>query len=138
MPWESDRQRRWGNSPAGIAAMGQAKVNEFNQASKGMALPESAASRVAKRMVAAKQGAPKSQRKAMSRSKRVPFAKGGGKPRTVNLGQKGSFQIKHPGVFRAKAQAAGESTAAYAQQEKGAPGATGRQARAAIGLMAMH
>lgn len=40
MPWSSDKQRRWGNSPAGIVAMGQAKVNEFNAASKGANLPE--------------------------------------------------------------------------------------------------
>jgi hypothetical protein len=40
MPWTSDKQRRWGNSPDGIEAMGQAKVDEFNRASKGMKLPE--------------------------------------------------------------------------------------------------
>lgn len=34
MPWVSDKQRRWGNSPAGIAAMGAAKVHEFNEATK--------------------------------------------------------------------------------------------------------
>lgn len=60
--------------------MGQAKVDEFNQASKGMALPESAASRVAKKMVGARFGqraAKKSQAAAMSRSKKkVPFGKG--------------------------------------------------------------
>lgn len=39
MPWDSERQRRWGNSSAGIKAMGQAKVDEFNRASKGMKLP---------------------------------------------------------------------------------------------------
>src|SRR5574337_23141 len=40
MPWKSDAQRRWGNSPSGVAAMGQAKVDEFNAASKGMDVPE--------------------------------------------------------------------------------------------------
>ena len=40
MPWKSDAQRRWGNSSSGIAAMGQAKVNEFNKASKGTNPPE--------------------------------------------------------------------------------------------------
>jgi hypothetical protein len=73
---------------------------------------------------------------------RLYAARSGGKakpkkPVRVNLGQKGSFTIKHPGAFRAKAQAAGESTAAYAQKMKGAGGVTGRQARSAIGLMAM-
>ena len=37
--WRSKKQQRWGNSPAGIKAMGQAKVNEFNQASEGVKLP---------------------------------------------------------------------------------------------------
>jgi hypothetical protein len=35
MPWKSDAQRRWGNSQAGIKAMGKSAVEEFNQASKG-------------------------------------------------------------------------------------------------------
>lgn len=39
MPWKSDRQRKWGNSPAGIKALGKAKVNEFNQASDGKKQP---------------------------------------------------------------------------------------------------
>lgn len=34
MPWKSDKQRRWGNSPTGIAAIGKAKVEEFNEATK--------------------------------------------------------------------------------------------------------
>lgn len=34
-PWKTDKQRRWGNSPAGIKAMGKAKVEEFNDAGKG-------------------------------------------------------------------------------------------------------
>lgn len=59
------------------------------------------------------------------------------KPRKVSLGKKGSFQIKKPGVFRAKAKKAGMSTRAYAQKMKGAPGVTGSQARSAIGLMSM-
>jgi hypothetical protein len=40
MPWRSDKQRRWGNSPAGLAAMGRSKVDEFNQASKGITMKE--------------------------------------------------------------------------------------------------
>lgn len=41
MPWKSDVQRRWGNSPSGKKALGgQAKVDEWNQASKGMKFPE--------------------------------------------------------------------------------------------------
>ena len=37
--WLSEQQEKFGNSPAGIKAMGQAKVNEFNEASKGLKLP---------------------------------------------------------------------------------------------------
>lgn len=40
MPWVSDAQRRWGNSPSGHAALGDKGVNEWNQASKGKSLPE--------------------------------------------------------------------------------------------------
>ncbi len=40
MPWASDKQRRFGNSPTGKAKMGAKVVNEFNQASKGKKLPE--------------------------------------------------------------------------------------------------
>jgi len=40
MPYKSDSQRRWANSPSGIKAMGKKKVNEFNKASKGTELPE--------------------------------------------------------------------------------------------------
>jgi hypothetical protein len=32
MPWASKKQAAWGNSPAGIKAMGKAKVEEFNKA----------------------------------------------------------------------------------------------------------
>lgn len=39
------------------------------------------------------------------------------------------------GQFRAKAQAAGMSTAAYAQKEASAPGLLGKQARLAKTLM---
>lgn len=39
------------------------------------------------------------------------------------------------GQFRAKAQRAGKSTRAYAEQEKGASGKTGKQARLALALM---
>ncbi len=38
MPWKSDKQRRWGNSPAGIKALGKSGVAEWNNASKGMKL----------------------------------------------------------------------------------------------------
>ncbi len=40
MPWKSQKQERWGNSPAGVAKIGQEKVNEFNQASTGLPLPD--------------------------------------------------------------------------------------------------
>jgi hypothetical protein len=35
MPWKSDKQRAWGNSPAGHKALGDAGVAEWNSASKG-------------------------------------------------------------------------------------------------------
>jgi hypothetical protein len=60
------------------------------------------------------------------------------KPKEVNLGSKGSFKIRKPGAFRAKAQRAGLTTREAAQKWKGAAGERGRQARSAIGLMAMH
>lgn len=40
MPWVSAAQRRWGNSPAGHKALGDAGVNEWNAASKGQDPPE--------------------------------------------------------------------------------------------------
>jgi hypothetical protein len=39
------------------------------------------------------------------------------------------------GQFREKAQAAGESTHAYAEEKKAAPGKLGKQARLALALM---
>lgn len=42
--------------------------------------------------------------------------------------------IKHPGAFKAKAKAAGESTSKYAQSKKHAKGKTGSQARLALTL----
>lgn len=39
------------------------------------------------------------------------------------------------GQFRAKAEAAGESTRAFAQEHKGDSGRTGKQARLALALM---
>lgn len=39
MPYKSDSQRKFFNSPAGQAKLGPSVVNEFNQASKGMNLP---------------------------------------------------------------------------------------------------
>jgi hypothetical protein len=39
MPWKSDKQRRWGNSPAGHQALGDAGVAEWNSATKGKKLP---------------------------------------------------------------------------------------------------
>ena len=40
--------------------------------------------------------------------------------------------VKHPGAFRKAAQAHGESTHAYAEKEKDAPGRLGRRARLAL------
>ena len=39
-PWESEAQRRWGNSPSGKKALGAAGVHEWNEATKGKKLPE--------------------------------------------------------------------------------------------------
>lgn len=46
--------------------------------------------------------------------------------------------IKKPGAFKAKAKAAGESTAAYAAEKAKAPGKLGKQARLAQTLMKMN
>jgi hypothetical protein len=59
------------------------------------------------------------------------------KVKVVNLGKKGSFKITKPGALRAKAQAAGQSTAAFAKAHSKGNSETARQSRAAIGLMAM-
>jgi hypothetical protein len=41
MPWKSEAQRRWGNSPAGIKALGgKKKAKEWNDESKGKNRPE--------------------------------------------------------------------------------------------------
>lgn len=40
MPWASDQQRKWGNSPAGHKALGDKAVDEFNNATKGKDLPK--------------------------------------------------------------------------------------------------
>jgi hypothetical protein len=39
MPFKSKAQMRWGNSPAGHAALGDAGVKEFDAATKGKMLP---------------------------------------------------------------------------------------------------
>lgn len=39
MPWKSKKQAAWGNSEAGKEAMGEEAVDEFNDASQGMKLP---------------------------------------------------------------------------------------------------
>lgn len=58
------------------------------------------------------------------------------KKKRVDIGEH-SFTIKKPGDFRRRAQAAGKSTREYAREEKGASGKVGREARSALGLMAM-
>ena len=40
MPWKSEQQRKWGNSPAGRSALGVSGVAEWNRATKGMKLPQ--------------------------------------------------------------------------------------------------
>lgn len=39
MPWKSQAQKRWGNSPSGQKALGKAGVAEWNAATKGKKLP---------------------------------------------------------------------------------------------------
>lgn len=41
MPWKSEKQRRWGNSAEGKKELGESKVHEYNEASRGEKLPES-------------------------------------------------------------------------------------------------
>lgn len=60
------------------------------------------------------------------------------KPHHVDLGEKGSFTIKHPGALRRAAAKAGESTREFAETHKKGNSVTARRSRAAIGLMAMH
>lgn len=40
MPFVSEAQRRWGNSPSGQEALGKEGVKEWNSATKGKSLPE--------------------------------------------------------------------------------------------------
>ena len=47
MPYSSDRQRRWAHTKTGTAKLGAAAVREFDSASKGKELPESASQRMA-------------------------------------------------------------------------------------------
>jgi hypothetical protein len=46
MPWVSEAQRKWGNSPAGHKALGSKGVAEWNNASKGKALPSRASKHI--------------------------------------------------------------------------------------------
>lgn len=46
--------------------------------------------------------------------------------------------IKHPGAFKAKAEAAGKTTSEFAEEKAGAPGKLGKEARLASTLMGMH
>ena len=39
MPWKSDKQRKWGNSPTGRKKLGKDVVEEYNKKSKGTKLP---------------------------------------------------------------------------------------------------
>jgi len=40
MPFKSQAQERWAHTEAGKKALGKKVLNEFDQASKGMKLPE--------------------------------------------------------------------------------------------------
>ena len=42
MPYKSLKQEKWAHTPSGLAKLGKAKVAEFDQASKGLALPKKA------------------------------------------------------------------------------------------------
>lgn len=45
MPYKSDRQRRWAHTKRGMKKLGASTVAEFDEASKGMKLPEKAKKR---------------------------------------------------------------------------------------------
>ena len=49
MPWLSQAHRRWGHSPAGVKALGKAKIAEYDAATEGKRLPEKAKKRGKKR-----------------------------------------------------------------------------------------
>jgi hypothetical protein len=51
---------------------------------------------------------------------------------------KGAINPKHKGAFRAKAEAAGKSTAEFAREHEHDSGTLGNQARLAETLMGMH
>jgi hypothetical protein len=40
MPFKSNAQRKWANSPTGKKELGKKTLDEFNEASKGKKLPE--------------------------------------------------------------------------------------------------
>jgi hypothetical protein len=40
MPWKSQKQAAWGNSPSGVKALGASGVKEWNAATKGKKLPK--------------------------------------------------------------------------------------------------
>ena len=48
--YKSDKQRRFFNSPTGKAKLGAEKVAEYNEASKGMKLPEAKEPKPAERV----------------------------------------------------------------------------------------
>ena len=59
--------------------------------------------------------------------KKTPAKSGTKKVRIVDLGKKGSFDIKHPGVLKAKAKRAGESTKEFAESHDKGKGVTARR-----------
>ena len=50
----------------------------------------------------------------------------------------GAIRPSKKGVFKAKAQSAGKTTHAFAEEKKGASGALGKEARLALTLMGMN
>ena len=59
------------------------------------------------------------------------------KPKKKKKWVQGALDNAH-GQFKAKAEKAGESTKEFAEEEKDAPGKTGKQARLALTLMGMN
>jgi hypothetical protein len=42
MPYRSEKQRRWAHTPAGVRKLGKRTVEEFDRASRGVNVPETA------------------------------------------------------------------------------------------------
>ena len=49
MPYKSDAQRRWAHTKKGMKALGESKVHEYDEASRGKELPERKAAKPPKK-----------------------------------------------------------------------------------------